>query len=269
MTATAGAFGATSAASVALGLSSDEHQRALALAAANVGGLSVAAKERGGAAAFNRVAAASLGVMAARAAMAGVPAVIDPIGGAGGVVEVMTSSSIRRVRVRDGVRDAAIRRYPTSGFLQSAVAESARLSLAAQGELVSIRVQLPDGVGALLDGTAGGPWWDGRLCVLRAWSAGSGFAATTPCALDGDVARVQLVAATLPPGHCRVTAVTDHGEYAGDDVAAPAWDDPSLQHDLDLKWSMLTGVDAAYVRQTARHLIDRGVERDELRGVWI
>ena len=268
VTATAGGMGAASAASVALGLSAADHVRALALAAANVGGLAIAARERLGAAAFNRVAAASLGVTSARASLAGAPALNDPVNAAGGVLEAMTTPGPHPTAIRDGVADATLRRYPASGFLQSAVAEAARLRQVASGELEAIRVRLPEGVVPLLDGSAGGPWWDGRLCVLRAWSAGSAFAATTACASDTEVARVHLEPAPLPPGGCQVTVLTDQGEYAGVECGAPGWGDPLLEEELHRKWSTLAGVSGDSLRSTARDVLERGLGGDELRGVW-
>lgn len=90
VTATAGTFGATSVAALALGLSADEHQRALHLAGANIGGSGQAPREREGAAAFNRAAATSLGITASMAAHDGARAIDDLWSGSRGVLELFS-----------------------------------------------------------------------------------------------------------------------------------------------------------------------------------
>lgn len=267
VTATAGAVGAASAASTALGLSVAQHEHALALAAANVGGLSAAATERRGAAVFNRAAAASLGVAAARASLAGVSPVLDPIGGAGGLLEVMSGSQSAMVRIRSGVPDAVIRRYPTNGFLQSAVAATCRIRAEASGDLVEMRVHMSDAVLRLVDGSAHGAWWDGRLCLLRAWAGGSPFSAATPSPLDADTALVRLLPSDLPVGGCQVTVVTSRGTYDSGPVDAPRWADRAIDAELDHKWSILMGTDPARVRDLAASFLRDGVDRAELKGV--
>ena len=148
VTATAGALGAASAAVVILGAGTDEHERALALAAANTGGLARAARERVGAAAFNRAAAAGLGLAAARAALVGAVALDAAFDGPGGMRETMsTAAASGEVQVRDGLADVAPRLLPVSGFLQSAVSGAARARGDVPGALVALRLGLAAGAG--------------------------------------------------------------------------------------------------------------------------
>ena len=146
VTATAGALGAASAASVMLDLPPAGHERALALAAGNLGGLALAARERRGAASFNRAAAATLGLMAARAASVGAVAVEAPFDAPDGLLQAMSGAgSDGGLRVRGGVLDASARLYPVSGFLQSTVASIAALRAQVDGDLLGIRIGLAKG----------------------------------------------------------------------------------------------------------------------------
>lgn len=178
VTATAGAFGATSAACVLLGHSANDHAGALALAAANTGGIGQAPLERSGAASFNRAAATTLGLQAARAASAGVPWTRDPLGGERGLLHLMGGGQEvegAEFRIHEGIVTASLRVLPVNGFAQSAVLAAARLRLKLSGSLESMRIQVAPAAARMTDGSMGGPWWDLRLSALRAWTAGDPF----------------------------------------------------------------------------------------------
>ena len=264
VTATAGALGAASAASVMLDLPSSGHARALALAAANVGGLALAARERRGAAGFNRAAAATLGLMAARGASAGADAVATSFDGPGGLFQVMSGvGGSGELRVRGGVPDASVRLYPVSGFLQSAVASIATLRTQVGGDLRGVRIGLAEGTRSLVDGETGGPWWDARLSALRAWAGGSPFLAGTPGSLDSLVEHVEVYGTDLPPGFSDVTVTTDAGEGSITAAPPPSLSDPNALVALREKWTIVLEVDGRQVQEMAHGaLTDREFEAE-------
>lgn len=256
VTATAGALGAAAAASVLLGADRSTQERALALAAANVGGLARAARERRGAAAFNRAVAAGLGVTAARAAQAGLPAIEAPFDGPGGMRATMGAAApICGPFVRDGLADAAPRLLPVSGFLQSAVAGAAQARGELRGDLVELRLGLTAGALSLVEDGAAGPWWDARTSVLRAWSAGAPYACDQAGPLDDRTDLVTLEAADVPVGHARVRATTRAG--AVDLAVAPATlADADAESALVGKWARVLGDSAHDLVTSAREALD-------------
>jgi hypothetical protein len=275
ITATAGALGAASAASVALGYSADLHARALGLAATSAGGLGRAAGARTGAAAFTRAAAASLGLMAARAAAMSVPVLDAPLTGPGGLLAVTTASDAGAPGgapaapplLREGVLDAAPRLYPASGFLQAAVAAVARARLELGGDLRQMRVGLSPGVLPLVSDGGGGAWWDVRICLLRAWAAGSPFAADVSGPLDVRTELVLLEAVDIAPGQAHITVVSDVGTQELH-VAPPSMDDPDIDVALDAKWQLVLGVDPVSTRERARAVLTESGSTTDRRAGW-
>ncbi len=266
VTATAGALGAASAASVMLDLPPAGHERALALAAGNLGGLALAARERRGAASFNRAAAATLGLMAARAASVGAVAVEASFDASDGLLQAMSGAgSDGGLRVRDGVLDASARLYPVTGFLQSAVASVAALRAQVDGDLLGIRIGLAKGAVSLVDGSAGGPWWDARVSALRAWASGSPFLAGTPCSLDGLVEIVEVYGTDLPPGHSDVTVSTAAGEASISAAGPPSFSDSNAQVALREKWSSVLRVDGRQLEELAHGALAGSAFGAELR----
>lgn len=275
ITATAGALGAASAASVALGYSPDLHARALGLAATSAGGLGRAAGSRTGAAAFTRAAAASLGLVAARAAATSVPVLDAPLTGPGGLLAVTTVSDSAAPggepaappSLREGVLDAAPRLYPASGFLQAAIAAVARARLELGGDLRQLRVGLSPGVIPLVSDGHGGAWWDAGTCLLRAWAAGNPFAADLGSPLDARTDLVLLEAMDIAPGHAYVTVVSDAGTQVLD-VAPPSWEDPGIDVALDTKWQLVLGADAVSTRERAHAVLTDSGSSSDRRAGW-
>ena len=252
VTATAGALGAASAASVMLDLPPAGHVRALALAAANLGGLALAARERLGAASFNRAAAATLGMTAARAASVGTVAVEAFFDAPDGLLQAMSGAGADGgPRMRGGVLEASARLYPVSGFLQSTVASIAALRAQVDGDLIGIRIGLSEGGRSLVDGGAGGPWWDARLSALRAWASGSPFLAGAPCSLDALVEIVEVYGTDLPPGFSDVTVSTNAGEASISAAGPPSLSDSNAQVALREKWTSVLKVDGHQVQELA------------------
>lgn len=120
-TAICGAFGAGAAAAALRGADRDVLYRTLALVASSVGGLAAAPRARNGAAVFTRVAAASLGVLAARGAQQGLPIVPGIVSGPGGLAEILSHAPARSIADVRGVESASLRLFPVTGFAHAAV----------------------------------------------------------------------------------------------------------------------------------------------------
>jgi hypothetical protein len=266
VTATAGALGAAHAAAVMLGLTHDQQIRAMALAAANAGGLVQAARERRGAAVFNRIAAVTLGLASARAAAGGAVTVGSAFDD---MLKAMSSPpGPQAVTVRDGVLDAAPRLFPVSGFLQSAVAGAAAARSSADGELRGISVGLSPGALPLVRGDAGGPWWDARLAVLRAWEHADPYESGTPSELDDRHDLVHLEDADVPPGSARVAVHTAAATTKADCLAPPSLGSPGIHEALRSKWQRVLAIDPDPPYELARRaLADAGPAYDT-KEVW-
>lgn len=270
VTATAGALGAASAASVMSGLSQPEHVRALALAAANTGGLAIAARDFSGAACFNRAAAVTLGLVAARAAHGGAVAVAAPFTGPGGLFESMAAAvTPTELTVRDGVLDVAARIYPVSGFLQSMVAAVAALRSQSSGDLRSIRIGLNQGVCSLLDGSVGGAMYDTRLTALRTWTSGSAFRAVTPCELDAATHLVEVYGSNLLPGYADVVITTDSESVSVVAGAPPSLASAGAPELLREKWSRVLALDVDAIQDIAHRSLTELDFGPHLRRTWM
>lgn len=261
VTATAGAIGAAAAASALMGLDPEGGQRAMSLAAANAGGLALAARQRRGAAAFNRSAAAVLGVSAAQGALAGAAAIEDPICAPGGLLEAMDGRAdgcmdALEPTLRTGVGEACVRLYPVTGFLQSAVEAVASARRMNSGELDRLQLELAEGAVWLVSDEDHGPWWNARLALLRSWAHADPAKAGTPCLLDERHDLVSLAAGDLAPGQARV--ILQAGDGQAMDLFVPAPDQPTgeLPALLERKWAGVLGLDPARPIARARELLE-------------
>ena len=264
VTATAGALGAASAASVMLGATRLQHVAALSLAAANAGGIGQAALERSGAASFNRAAAASLGLVAARSAIAGVTATHEPLFGSRGLLALTSTGEAVSTPLRHGINDAAPRVYPVSGFAQSAVTAAVGLRPHVAEPVVSLEVIVTPIAEMMCDGSAGGDWWNLRLAVARAWSRGEGFGIDDPTTEVDVLDRVIVTSAPLDSGAAEVIATTASGRHSSAVIDAPRLDVNSISL-LHSKWSTVLGQDAEAVLAMARDVAAHGtVDIDRL-----
>ncbi len=259
-TATAGTFGAASAASVLLGYSTVLHRDSLVHAAAATGGTGQAVAEGKGAAAFNRAAAATSGLFAARAARLGLPRIVRPLDGDRGLFGLM--ASVRPPAMTDltyGLPNVSLRILPVNGHSQSVAIAAACLRHDRNAEFQLMEVQLPNSAVGATDGRAG-PWWDSRLAALRAWSAGDAFVVATASELDHLVDRVNVVAGPLGPGQSIVT-VTSNGAI----VSSATTDPPGLRplstesrRLIHQKWTRVLGQDPSRVLALATEVCEVG-----------
>ena len=170
VTSTSGAFAATSAAAIALGLTEQQHLDALHICAMNIGGSPQAGFERKGAPQTNRAAAISLGITSAHAALVGAPLVENIWDGPRGLFE-MFSVEAKSSEILNGIDTAELRLIDTNGFAHSAVTAAWKLTSAISENVDSITVFLPSSVAAILDSSRGGSWWNSAFAIAALWES--------------------------------------------------------------------------------------------------
>ena len=268
VTATAGAIGAASASSVLLGATAKQHADALALAAANLGGIGQAPLERLGAASFNRAAAACLGLLSARAAIAGAQPTTATLTGPRGLLALTSPNNsmaddVGPVPIREGLRDSDFRLYPVTGFAHSAVLATTSVRARATAPLVSLEVTTTPAAAELADGSTGGDWWNLPLAVARAWELGDPFAVDDAAAGSATIGKVMVTSSPLGSGEARVVAITGDGSLDSGVVSAPRIDDERSVL-LQRKWTDVLGQDPEHILDAARTVTTSG--RIDLEG---
>lgn len=171
VTSTSGAFAATSAAAIALELSTQQHLNALHICAANIGGSPKAGFERKGAPQSNRAAAISLGITSAHAALMGAPHIEDIWSGPRGIMEAFSIEGSNS-SILNGVDSAELRLIDTNGFAHSAVTAAWKLYSVVKEKIDEITVALPSSVQGILDASRGGSWWNSAYAVAALWESG-------------------------------------------------------------------------------------------------
>jgi hypothetical protein len=266
ITATAGTFAATSTAATAMGLSHNQHVRALHFAGATAGGIAQAAWERSGAAQFNRAAAASSGTLAAQCANSNISIVENLWDGPRGLFELFLIDSSKIVvkkepTLLDGVSTSSLRLFPVNGFVQSATLATAQLSKKLHGNIQSINVEIPASALDLLDGSRGGVFWNIHMAVASAWRS------KDPMAFISEVEEVEKLSKLVPPRRPTVTARTSSGSDQISIYKAPGGEFLSLPESnwQKEKWERLLGHDYESIRQIAQKL----VYEEEVPDTWM
>lgn len=258
-TAVCGALGAAAAAARVRSADPAVISHALALAASAVGGLAAAPLARNGAATFTRAAAASMGALAARSAIRGVPHVVEPFTGARGLVEILSGHEPRPVQPGDaaGLITTSLRLFPVTGFGHAAVRAAAQLDRTRDG-IESIRVELP-GVAIALGGAADhGAWWD----IPRA--IGQAFAASDPFHCDGNATvdvTIELSEAPLAMDRAIAHSLSATGTLESCEAEAPGLvTDAKTEQMWQRKAAEVLGVDPKATRALADRMIECGIE---------
>lgn len=206
-TSTSGAFAAATTASVALGLTAEQHINALHICAANIGGTPQAGFERRGAPQTNRAAAISLGIASAHGALLGAPNVEDIWNGPRGLFE-MFSVEAENSALLNGVDSAKLRLIDTNGFTHSAVAAANKISMKIQNSINSITVILPVSAQTVLDGSRGGSWWNPAHAVAALFESKD---PTNLASASKYLEKTSLEFQDLPIGSGRVQVSTSSG----------------------------------------------------------
>lgn len=250
VTATAGAVASASAASVMLGLTPAQHQNSLRLAITNMAGSAKAPREREGAAAFNRAAATTLGLVSAMSDARSIDELWDE---SRGIFELYSSTGGDPI-VSDGVATASIRPFATNGFSQAAVLATSKLSARSQGELKSIEVHIAQGIAPILDGSRGGSWWTLKSAVASAWASKD----PTQLSLAPEIEKlVTVVASDIGMGAAKIVAKTSQGEDSYEQLSPPgvALDLPEEQAWARAKWSAMAGSRTEEISHIAKDFV--------------
>jgi len=267
LTATAGTVGAAAAAAVLTGAGEEELGAAVAHALAIAGGVGQVVIDRTDGAAVNRAGAVLSGILAARAAAAGLTpsgAVLDGPRGllraTGAHSEGDPLPSIPPPAGPGALRETSVRLYPVTGFLQSAVAGIRRLRPPELRELPRIVFTCAPAVAAMT-GERGvrDAWWEARRCLAAAWLVGEVWQLDRRAAqLDGPlaalIARVEVRTDDLPAWSAIVQV--DHAGSSAEAVVdtPPGWDAELSRAELHRKWASM-GTDPATLLGRAADLL--------------
>lgn len=274
-TATCGSLGSALPAAMLLGLDTNERRWASAHAIAMAGGVGQAVLERSGTTVFHRVAAAALGIQAARLGHARVRASERVLEGELGVLALLAPEAATdgsAPAVGDALGSTSVRVFPVNGFAQAAVALAAELRREAQSEVSELVVEVSEAAAGATTGAVGGDWWDLRSAVASAWTTGDPFLLGPSEESERLRERIRVVARPGPSRTTRMTAQTPGGAVHGELDAPPgaSLDDPALAALLDRKWGLLVGPTrggAAAARNVARAVLGSGPRDADLRAL--
>jgi len=263
VTAVCGAFGAGAASALLRGSDRETLTRTLALIASSVGGLAAAPRARNGAAVFTRVAAASLGLVAARCAERRLPFAPGIVSGPGGLAQVLAHAPARSISDVRGVGSVSLRLFPVTGFAHAAV-WTAGTAPEVEGEIKKLQVSVSEAT-ALVDGNE--PWWNVGLAVGRSFVARDPFACDRESGLPPSVfvqgSKLPLDRATLTVHMMNGSRLELSGEAPG------RMDEASTGGLFDRKAHDVLAVSGPQARSNAASLMRGGVAAgDDVLG-WL
>lgn len=242
ITATAGTFGATTAASAAVGLDQKRAQRALHLAGTNMGGLGQVSRELQGTPRFNRAAAAALGVAATFGAYEEIPAIENLWDGDRGLLEVfeLAASVTDGALLKDGISTVRVRTFPATGFIQSALLGVAQLARENSAPLKKLSVTVNAGVFPILSDPSKERWWNLQLNCASAWASKDPMQLTPAPEIEP---LVTALGGDVPLGSARIEGETTSGSFQKFVEVAPGLElfDPQEIAWREQKWSSMVG----------------------------
>lgn len=272
ITATAGTFGAVSAASAAIGLEAAHAARALHLAGTNMGGIGQVSRELQGTPRFNRAAAAALGVAASFAAYEEVPAIKNLWEGDRGLLEIFELEGLvtQGRLIKDGVRTVRVRTFPATGFIHSAILGIAELAKKNPAPLKYLTVTVNQGVFPILSDPAKERWWNLQSNAAAAWASKDPM----QLALAPEIEPlVTAMGGDIPLGSALITGATESGTFESRIDVAPglelfdsqeiAWREQKWQKMIGDRYLQVVGLTKSLVRGST----DKGTDTDTWKQV--
>jgi len=275
-TSMAGAVGATHAIAELIGLTANQAYAALSLTCANIGGLAQAGIERNGAAQFNRGAAASLSVIAARAALMDIPHLpssftslmlawgIDP-DLAGIEAEAKSQQAL-------GIQGASLRLLPVSGYMQAAVHAVVSVLMRSSG-FSSLQISVAPSTYRLTV-TGQSPynwvddyWWDLPLMVNHLLQGANAFSRRIPVLNGGTQLSVEFLEdSSLAPNEARLQYRNSSGQIELHNFVAPGGLplDETTRNLWDQKCSLWLGVSPERNLAAAQAIMSNGLQGKNL-----
>jgi 2-methylcitrate dehydratase PrpD len=223
ITATAGTFGAVSAASAAIGLNNVSAQRAFHLAGTNMGGIGQVSRELQGTPRFNRAAAAALGVASAFGAYESIPAIENLWDGDRGLLQVfdLAGTITDGALIKDGISTVRVRTFPATGFIQSALLGVSKLAEVHSGELRKLKVEVNAGIFPILSDSSKERWWNLQLNCAAAWRSKNPMDLTPAPEIEK---LVSVQGNDIPLGSARISGETSAGPFELYVAQAPGLD---------------------------------------------
>jgi len=259
ITATAGTFGAVSAASAALGFDQARAKHAFHLAGTNMGGIGEVSRELQGTPRFNRAAAAALGVTSTLAASESVPAIANLWRGDRGLIEVFDLAAVvtENRLIKDGISTVRVRTFPATGFIQSALLGVSRLAesnCAPDEELEELVVTVNSGVFPILNDPAKDRWWNLQWNCAAAWASKDPMNLTPAPHVEP---LVQARGGDIPLGSAHITGKTSAGTFELLVDKAPGLElfDPQETLWRNEKWRSMVGADWQTLVEIAKALV--------------
>lgn len=272
VTEMAGAFGAASAAAVLLDLGPIEHARALALAGSSAGGLRMTSVDRRGGGAFNRVAAASLGLHAALAAREVELDLSSPLVGPGSLrVLLGIPAPFALLPLASGLDRACPRLFDAAGLLQGMCHGIWQTRAVLPGRPTRLTVGLAASSRTAVQRLDGDSWWNVKEAARRAWEETVGSVGIgTPFSGDWVEDCLQIEQQDVAVGEATVHTVTTEGELDLG-IVGPAPDEPyALRLALNEKIDRIAHHRRGQVDELARGILDVGCDArllDDLAGL--
>jgi hypothetical protein len=261
ITATAGTFGATVAASAAIGLDPERAVRALHLAATNMGGLGQVSRELQGTPRFNRAAAAALGVAATFGAHEEIPAITNLWDGDRGLLEVfdVAASITDGALLKDGITTVRVRTFPATGFIQSALLGVAQLAVENPAPLKNLSVTVNGGVFPILNDPTKERWWNLQWNCAAAWASKDPMNLTPAPDIEP---LVTALGGDVPLGSALIKGETSNRTFERFIEVAPGLEFFTEQESSwrDQKWSSMVGSDYKKILVLAHQLVSNSAD---------
>ena len=262
-TAICGGFGAGAAAAMLREADRDVLYRTLALVASSVGGLAAAPRARNGAAVFTRVAAASLGVLAARGARQRLPMAPGIVSGPGGLAEVLPLAPARSIGNVRGVEAVSLRLFPVTGFAHAAVWTASALPQE-YDSVKRLEVSVSEAA-ALMHSNE--PWWNLAQAVGRSFDMRNPFVCDRPTDLSCEV---RVRGSHLPIDRATIVVHTADGSLVESSSEVPGrLDDESTRELFSRKAHDVLAVSAREALSDAAVLLRDGVAAGEGMRNWM
>lgn len=261
ITATAGTFGATVAASAAIGLNPERATRALHLAGTNMGGLGQVSRELQGTPRFNRAAGAALGVAATFGAYEEIPAITNLWDGDRGLLEVfdLAASITDGTLLKDGISTVRVRTFPATGFIQSALLGVAQLGEQNQAPLKNLSVTVNAGVFPILSDPAKERWWNLQWNCAAAWASRDPMSLTPAPEIEP---LVTALGGDVPLGSALIKGETSDGNFEKFVEIAPGLELFTEQEITwrNQKWSSMVGNEYKNILDLAHQLVSNSAD---------
>lgn len=259
-TAVCGALGASVASTLIYREDPELIEVALNLAAASVGGLSIAPRARNGAAVFTRSAAATLGVLASKEATRRRPYAADALFGENGLADALGALPLNNFHEWDhepvGILSSSLRLFPVTGFAHAAVWATNQFVIEL-GAIKSVEVVVSPAAYGL---SGVDKWWNIPAAVAQAVVAENPFRCNQDSSTPFDLIFSQ--------GACDVTeSIVELNRFDGTKIVVRGFAPGSLQDSdvailFERKLEEVLNINPRLALECSTNFLRAGIEKD-------